>query len=941
MKQTLKILTSLVLSASFMLSSLAAPVMIGTVENAAEGVAEQAQTGMADLAADVVITGTEETLIKEYSFDTDAEGWKFISETWTHDGGTAGGQSYVGGLDGDGDYYIESVIEKKTDTVDGKTKKYGADLRVENRNLNFETDAITKIEVRVKNTTGKSHSLKMYWITENYKIDESRTLSEVYDGSDWAVVTFDMTGLTSDNGWADTLTGIRFQLGTEAMNTYSIDYIKLYGYETTVHEWLPGYNILTGTEKPLTFDDGTYSVSDLKVLDEAENTVMTAKDVASISVVPSPVSEQDGYVVKCDITDLPKGTSKYPKVYFDHKDSSGKYVNKMPDDDRPIYVGYNVLVHNADNLSTTATRYNWIMSTGSVHTGHKYNIPKWYLSTETPVWHETKGVNIPIVGGAIPFLQMSYVSGADFTDEMVKPIFYFDNFMYVPYYKVTYMNGTTKLGTAYVLDDGNGNLLESFDPSLYDDEITMPEGKNAWSLTNGGKATHNVALNNEDVVLYATYERTFTPGINILTKTSEALNFDSSAYAVSGSNIYVGGVKKFSVSGGSASIVASPVVGETENKALKFKVNSIAANGSSYPQLVNFVGTLPDEAGRPVFVGAKLLVGNADNLSTAIDARSMRVGADDYTTNYASGVYEPITTFTPENAPADWFHYGIMDKVSTTKLPRFVMTFKTSAAGTASPELYVDDILMVPYYNVTFMNGDTKIGEAWVLDDGKGNILDSFNPAEQGVELPEGKNIWSLKDGGEAVTQVALEYKDIVLYAGYDEEIQDELCPESYFTSSIRTADPSGIRFRASVTTEQKTQAEEYGFIVTLEKHLGTTAAESLTMESNITKLTGVSYGIDPTTGSSVDKIFEKTNENIFFTAALYGMPDTEDAYRQKIIVRPYLKDKDGNYHYAQPIIRSVLDVATAIRDGGYTVVDEDGKKYVENILSVCKESQN
>ena len=116
-------------------------------------------------------------MIKEYSFDTDAEGWKFISETWTHDGGTAGGQSYVGGLDGDGDYYIESVIEKKTDTVDGKTKKYGADLRVENRNLNFETDAITKIEVRVKNTTGKSHSLKMYWITENYKIDESRTLS--------------------------------------------------------------------------------------------------------------------------------------------------------------------------------------------------------------------------------------------------------------------------------------------------------------------------------------------------------------------------------------------------------------------------------------------------------------------------------------------------------------------------------------------------------------------------------------------------------------------------------------------------------------------------------------------------------------------------------------------------------------------------------------------
>lgn len=90
MKKTFKTLTALVLAMLMAISSFAAPSMVGTVEDVTEGAAEQVQTDAADLAADVVITGTEETLIKEYSFDTDAEGWKFISETWTHDGGTAG-----------------------------------------------------------------------------------------------------------------------------------------------------------------------------------------------------------------------------------------------------------------------------------------------------------------------------------------------------------------------------------------------------------------------------------------------------------------------------------------------------------------------------------------------------------------------------------------------------------------------------------------------------------------------------------------------------------------------------------------------------------------------------------------------------------------------------------------------------------------------------------
>jgi hypothetical protein len=165
------------------------------------------------------------------------------------------------------------------------------------------------------------------------------------------------------------------------------------------------------------------------------------------------------------------------------------------------------------------------------------------------------------------------------------------------------------------------------------------------------------------------------------------------------------------------------------------------------------------------------------------------------------------------------------------------------------------------------------------------------------------------------------------------------LAPTSYNVSSIRTTNPAGIRFRASVTSEQKTRADEYGFIVTLEKHLGTIAADSVTVDSNIKKLIGVSYGYDSKIDKNVDRIYEIEDNNIFFTAALYGMPETDEAYRQKIVVRPYLKDKDGNYYYAQTIIRSVLDVAIAIRDGGYTNVDAYGREFVEKILTTCKES--
>ena len=96
--------------------------------------------------------------------------------------------------------------------------------------------------------------------------------------------------------------------------------------------------------------------------------------------------------------------------------------------------------------------------------------------------------------------------------------------------------------------------------------------------------------------------------------------------------------------------------------------------------------------------------------------------------------------------------------------------------------------------------------------------------------------------------------------------------------------------------------AVEYGFVVTLEKHLKGADMTTLTMESE-NKVVGVSYGYDSSIQKEVDRIFETDDiGNIFFTAVVYGMPATKNAYNEPIIVRPYLKDNDGAYHYSMPM---------------------------------------
>ena len=166
--------------------------------------------------------------------------------------------------------------------------------------------------------------------------------------------------------------------------------------------------------------------------------------------------------------------------------------------------------------------------------------------------------------------------------------------------------------------------------------------------------------------------------------------------------------------------------------------------------------------------------------------------------------------------------------------------------------------------------------------------------------------------------------------------------PQSYDVSSIRVKDPSGIRFKASVSLKYKLEEAEYGFLVTRKVLLGEQNADTALRfgnEENLTFIQGVSFGHDEKEDRNVDRVYEMNDNEVFFTAVVHGVPATVAGYTDKLVVRPYYKDINGEYFYGTPIEKSVLETAIAIRDSGYNNLDESGKAYVKSILDVCGET--
>ncbi len=77
--------------------------------------------------------------------------------------------------------------------------------------------------------------------------------------------------------------------------------------------------------------------------------------------------------------------------------------------------------------------------------------------------------------------------------------------------------------------------------------------------------------------------------------------------------------------------------------------------------------------------------------------------------------------------------------------------------------LNVDNVNMIPYYKVTYMSldGSSVAATEYVLLDSEGNFLSGYTPD---ISKVPGATGFALEQGGESVTVVPLENKDIVLY---------------------------------------------------------------------------------------------------------------------------------------------------------------------------------
>ena len=159
--------------------------------------------------------------------------------------------------------------------------------------------------------------------------------------------------------------------------------------------------------------------------------------------------------------------------------------------------------------------------------------------------------------------------------------------------------------------------------------------------------------------------------------------------------------------------------------------------------------------------------------------------------------------------------------------------------------------------------------------------------------------------------------------------------PKSYNVNSIRVNSPSGIRFKASVSTIERNHNEltEYGYIVarkvTLDKLV--VAENELKMENTaLTKGThyvqGVSYGM--VDGKKVDKIFEKNGNVTFFTAVVYNIPS--NMYDDVIVVRPYVMLGETAV-YGEPMTASIKEVAERLK------ASEDYEKYQTVVDKILK----
>lgn len=221
---------------------------------------------------------------------------------------------------------------------------------------------------------------------------------------------------------------------------------------------------------------------------------------------------------------------------------------------------------------------------------------------------------------------------------------------------------------------------------------------------------------------------TSAPGINVLTGTTEPATFDTMPSAVRGAR--------------DASILKYDIYDNGGENVLRW----ICTNtDTKYPQLLINIGL---ENGRMYYY-------KADNYRTGTNTKEA------HWLMYTGG--SAATTLT--NIPLDTWTTVTKSFTSTKTQDVLGVQHQVTGASNDSPcYYYFDNMILVPYYKVTYMDtyGENVLATDYILFDASGNFLTEFTPDKSKVEGVTG---FSTYPGGDLVGSVSLYNEDVVLYA--------------------------------------------------------------------------------------------------------------------------------------------------------------------------------
>ncbi len=154
---------------------------------------------------------------------------------------------------------------------------------------------------------------------------------------------------------------------------------------------------------------------------------------------------------------------------------------------------------------------------------------------------------------------------------------------------------------------------------------------------------------------------------------------------------------------------------------------------------------------------------------------------------------------------------------------------------------------------------------------------------------------------------------------------------------SIRTFDPTGLRMRARISNLAKANANlsEYGFLVALEKNLGTSKLSFDLAPTTPEGLLNFTYKAAYDRDGGVDIVYEKADSYDVVTLVTTGIP--EGGWNEPIAMRPYAKYDGANGDiivYGNTRVMSLAQAAYEIAgsESFDTAYDADEKEFIQKI---------